>query len=184
MNISRSTLITLGVLLLVLLIAGWFAKQAYDRAQDEKITETPAYQALSASTTEGYTDFSGQKVELTNYVGDVILVHSWASWCPPCVKELRQLSDLADSYDEGQVRVVAINRAEDKRTAESFLRAYDLDLKVELVLDPADKFFKSTDGYQMPETVVYNKEGEVLLRIDGEHNVEVVRAAIDKELSS
>tara|TARA_B100000508_G_scaffold37715_2_gene29508 strand:- start:3896 stop:4441 length:546 start_codon:yes stop_codon:yes gene_type:complete len=180
MSLSRSSFATLTALIFILLIVGWFT---YNKAIERQIASTPAYRALSATTTGSYTDLEGKSVVLTDYVGQVMLVHAWASWCPSCAKELQQLSQIAESYEQDSVVVIAINRAEDRYSAERFLKAHNLDLKVQLILDPDDSFFKSIGGYAMPETIIYNQKGEIVKHIRGDLNQEAVRGTIEETLA-
>ena len=41
-------------------------------------------------TNHSFTDLEGNAVGLTSYVGEVIVVSSWASWCPSCVDSLKR----------------------------------------------------------------------------------------------
>lgn len=42
----------------------------------------------------------GEPKKLSDYKGNVVVLNFWASWCPPCVAELPDLIELADSYPE------------------------------------------------------------------------------------
>lgn len=49
-------------------------------------------------------DLQEQKVKLSNYKGKVIILNFWATWCPPCVKEIPHIDELYRTYkDKGLV---------------------------------------------------------------------------------
>jgi len=54
---------------------------------------------------------TGHKSSLSDFRGKVVLVNFWATWCPPCRKEMPAMQHVFESYqDEGFV-IIAINAA-------------------------------------------------------------------------
>ena len=51
---------------------------------------------------------SGETVRLSDLPGQAVLVNLWASWCPPCIRELPMLIRLQEAFDPSQVQVVGI----------------------------------------------------------------------------
>lgn len=151
---------TLAIILLILILAGVSVVRV---VSERERAAAPASQALTVGPTEaGFTDLSGNPVPLTDRVGAVLVVNSWASWSPDSAVELPRLAAVAAEYEAEGVRVVAINRAEIKETAERFLRTVDAYDQVELVLDPDDHYYRSIGGYAMPETIFYDAAGEIV----------------------
>lgn len=81
-----------------------------------------AYQMLNApatTTTPGtlpdfvLTDTNGQPGAISDYLGKPMVLNFWATWCPPCLREIPLLVDLHERHGEDiQVLGVAIDRME------------------------------------------------------------------------
>jgi peroxiredoxin len=56
-----------------------------------------------------YKTFDGALSDAIDVSGKVVLVNLWATWCSPCLKELRQFADEMERLDQAGVRVVAIS---------------------------------------------------------------------------
>lgn len=105
-----------------------------------------------------YTDLSGNPVNLHNFRGKPIIINSWATWTPFSQTELPILARLAHTYAQ-DIYVLAINRMEQVGTVRSFLSVYPVSEDFHVLLDPSDHFYTSINGYAMPETLVYDKDG-------------------------
>lgn len=114
-----------------------------------------------------FTDYEGTVVELSEFKRKLLLVHSWASWCPYCGEELQNLAKLKEQFGD-EIEILAINRAEPERDARAFTESLGIDSsQVELLFDPDDTFFRSINGYAMPETVFINARGEIVFHQRG-----------------
>jgi thiol-disulfide isomerase/thioredoxin len=56
-----------------------------------------------------FLDVDGQMISLDDFRGKVILLNLWASWCPPCLRELPSLDRLAVRFPGDKFAVVAVN---------------------------------------------------------------------------
>ncbi|WP_246123781.1 TlpA disulfide reductase family protein, partial [Cellulomonas terrae] len=68
------------------------------------------------------TDYEGQAIDTSAWLGDVIVLNTWYAACPPCRKEAPDLVSLANDYENKGVRVLGINRTDAKGTAQAFQR--------------------------------------------------------------
>lgn len=55
------------------------------------------------------TDINGQKHSLSSYLGKNVLVVFWATWCPPCRKEIPNLIELRKKISEDELAIIAIS---------------------------------------------------------------------------
>ena len=60
----------------------------------------PSFQAV---------DFEGKEVSSEEFKGRIVLLDFWATWCPPCVQDLPELSRLHKKYEEQGVTVLGLS---------------------------------------------------------------------------
>ncbi len=117
-----------------------------------------------------FEDFSGNKINLKDYYGKLIIVNFWATWCAPCKKEMPSLDNLYQSNDFKNLQVFAVNMEQpNKIKTQKFFT--DLNIKkLEIYFDSELNFLKEFKLRGVPTTVLVNKKGEEFARIIGEIN--------------
>ncbi len=121
---------------------------------------------LSAAKELPIFDRSGKKTDLSKEKGRLVIVHFWATWCPPCVEEIPALSDFWDAYKgRADIALYAISVDKDWKTIDEFSKKNPNRLPLYRDINAAtSRRFGST---QYPETYVTNKNGRVLYRVQG-----------------
>ena len=179
---SKPTLITLLVMVVVV-AAGAVYIFFLDESEKQKRNETPAARALLIEDEKSaYLDMAQTKINLSDDFGKIIVVSSWASWCPQCAQDIERLDQVAGEFKDKEVVFLAINRAENPYSAERFLNTFNKPEHVRIILDPGDHFFAENAGYAMPETIVYDKNGEVKSHQRGDLNTDELKKAIFEAL--
>lgn len=166
------------VLLLVILVFGLVISGVFYTKKLREATErnVAAQHLQSSAAAESFTDPAGNPVALNNYAGQAVIVTSWASWCPQCVEELTFLNKhVADKA----IPVLAINRKESKEVAGRYMLELPALANVTFILDSNDYYFNSLEGYAMPETIIYNKAGEVVFHGRGITRHEDIAAVLE-----
>ena len=113
-----------------------------------------------------FTEVGGRKVGATHFVGQIVVLNFWATWCSPCIRELPELAafQLAHVADGITVIGASIDEFPDKALA-SFLAKSRPPYPV-LVADlAAREIFGGVS--QIPETWVINRDGRVTARYLG-----------------
>ena len=178
---NRSTIYTIVALCVILALAAAATIFVLQKKSQQQLQSSQAGQALSNSEgEEAYSSFSGEVVDLEDFLGQPMVVTSWASWVPASATELPLLAGVAQDYAPEGVVVVGINRAENTATAQAYLASLGVAKDVQLIVDPKDKYYKAISGYTMPETLIYNQAGEVVLHKRGT----ITRTEIDTALAS
>lgn len=104
-------------------------------------------------------DITGQKTRLSDYEGQVVLVNSWATWCPPCRAEMPDLNAYYQAHkDEGFV-VLAVNGGDSQAEAAEFAASNNLAFPVLLDTD-----LVVLDGFGIqnyPTSIIIGRDGLV-----------------------
>ena len=112
--------------------------------------------AASPSTLT-FTTISGAPVELALEDGEhALIVHFWATWCPTCVEELGVLDSVAQSCQDGVVRVVAVNVGEDAEQINAFTS--ELGLRLPVLRDPRGKMWRELSGVGLPVNLIWTRD--------------------------
>jgi peroxiredoxin len=98
----------------------------------------------------------GETFELEDVEQQVVVLDFWASWCPPCVRGLPVLQEVADWADENDkdVLVATINVREDEPTAQQFWERHGLSMPV--LMDTTGQVAQAYGVQGIPQTVVIN----------------------------
>jgi len=180
----QTTITTIAVLLVILALGFWYITTLDHKQASRELADSQAASALAdnASSTQ-YTDFAGNPANLQQYLGQVLVVTSWASWSPSSAAELALLANTASSYADQGVIVLAINRAETKSQAERYLRSIGVAQQVRLIVDTDDRYYKQIGGFTMPETVFYDRRGNIVAHERGALTAGEVNYYIGQALS-
>lgn len=160
---NKSSVFTILFILAVISIAGFFTYLVTHPGENAKNSE--AARSLLGDDESGievrYTDLDGNEVDLSQYAGKTRVVNSWASWCPFCTEELKDLQKLSQEYGD-EIVVIAINRSEQNEKAKAYLKRLGDTSGIVFVQDEKDVFYKSIGGFAMPETVFYAEDGSIV----------------------
>jgi thiol-disulfide isomerase/thioredoxin len=75
-------------------------------------SSSPATQTTQALFAASFHDVDGKPQALSQWKGKLIVVNFWATWCPPCLEEMPELSRLQEKYRGHDVVVLGISTDE------------------------------------------------------------------------
>lgn len=112
-------------------------------------------------------DLDGTIHGLAEYAGRVTIVSFWATWCPPCRKEMPSLARLTRKLPAGEFAVLAVNIGDDRERVIGFLDTIEHD-GLTVLLD--EKIRMTSQWYLrgLPATYVLDANGDVRLGAFGE----------------
>ncbi|MBM4346489.1 MAG: TlpA family protein disulfide reductase [Deltaproteobacteria bacterium] len=99
-------------------MAAELGAELFDRPLSAAELDTPLQLHPQAKTAQG--DTATLRQLLTGH--DAVLVHHWASWCPPCLEELPEIAALAQSAHGRNCQVLAVSYDDDWAAADATLR--------------------------------------------------------------
>ncbi len=180
-KVRRSTGITFILLGSILLIAAFFAiRVSLERYAESHKADIAAIQP---DALVGYKDLSGLSVDLQMFEGKPLIVNAWASWSPFSKTELETLARLKHEYGDA-FEVIAINRKETRDTIAAYLSQIGDTEGIVFLQDETDQFFTTVTGFAMPESVFYNKEGNIVMHARGTLTEAEMRAHIAAMLAA
>jgi len=105
------------------------------------------------------TDLQGGNWHLKDLQGKVVLVNFWATWCPPCRKEMPDLQALYDKYKEQGFVVLAIS---DEEAAKVSPFIVERKISYPVLLDPGRKVNDAFVVEGIPKSFVYDRNGKIV----------------------
>ncbi len=103
----------------------------------------------------------GEDVSLGDYRGKVVVVNIWASWCPPCRKEFRELEKVYQETKDSGVQFVGIDFRDSRSTAQDFVRDRGVSYPSIYDYGGASLAALGTPVGVVPTTVVLDREHRV-----------------------
>ncbi|HUA16729.1 MAG TPA: TlpA disulfide reductase family protein [Verrucomicrobiae bacterium] len=125
----------------------------------EAMSSLEAADSKRATADFTLNDLQGTSWHLKDLRGKVVLVNFWATWCPPCRKEMPDLQALYEKYKDQGFVVLSISDEEAAKVA-PFIAEQKITYPV--VLDPGDKVHDLYEVEGIPKSFVYDREGKLV----------------------
>jgi peroxiredoxin len=103
-------------------------------------------------------DLHGTKWTLKELSGKVVLVNFWATWCPPCRKEMPDLETLYQRFKDQGLVVLAIS---DEEAGKVSPFVAEQKVTYPILLDPGRKVNKLFEVEGIPKSFVYDRNGKL-----------------------
>ncbi len=129
------------------------------------------------------TDTDGKKVKLSDYKGKVVILDFWATWCPPCVKEIPHFNQLSKTYASKGLVVLGVSVDQDGAPAVlKFKKKTTVDYRIAISDDATHRTYQSylpkDEQGGIPFTFVIDKQGIIRQHYVGYRPMEVFETAI------
>ena len=135
----------------------------------QAVSDSPEFSAAMAKLESGdesrdranftLTDLEGKNWTFSELRGKVVLVNFWATWCPPCRKEMPDLEALYNQF-KGEGLVILAISDEDAAKVRPFIA--ERQVTYPILLDPGRKVNDLFQVEEIPKTFVYNREGKLV----------------------
>ncbi|WP_079509089.1 redoxin domain-containing protein [Mesobacillus jeotgali] len=113
----------------------------------------------------------GEEVDLKNYRGKKVMINFWATWCPPCKKEMPAMEELYKNYSQ-EVEILAIN-LDPANDVKTFVKENNLTFPILL-----DELASTQQTYQVvsiPTTFIIDEKGQILKKHIGSMTYEQMK---------
>lgn len=115
-----------------------------------------------------FFDESDTPVSLDQFRGKVVLVNFWATWCPPCLKEMPSLDELQAHFAEQAFEVVAIcSKCGSIDDIRGFFETRDI-RNLRIYTDPELQILPLLGVRGLPTSILLGPEGKELGRLEGD----------------
>jgi len=106
------------------------------------------------------TDLQGKSWTLKDLKGKVVLVNFWATWCPPCRKEMPDLEALYNRFKGQGFVILAISEDEETNKVPPFIA--ERKISYPILLDPGQKVNNLFQVDGIPKSFVYDRDGKLV----------------------
>jgi len=117
----------------------------------------------------GFTleDMDEENHSLKDFHGKVVLMNFWATWCPPCRREMPSMERLYQKFNGDNFTVIAINQMEDGDHVFAYTGQLDVDPTFTILFDKDSKVSNSYRVSGLPTTFLIDKQGNIRYRAIG-----------------
>lgn len=181
--------------LLTILAVGFVAFFAGCDSKPQKAQEVKKNMAVSESieskiynlkTTDGKTitlEASNGMIISKELEGKLVLLNFWATWCPPCIKEMPTFVDMQEKYKDDFIIVgILYEEDKDKKELADFLKEHKINFPI---TEGPENFVLAKDFgdiKKIPESFLYSKKGFLLEKFVGEVNPEKLETYIKESI--
>ena len=112
-------------------------------------------------------DMDGEHYVLHDYRGKVVLVNFWATWCPPCRKEMPALEALYKKLGGDSFAVLAVNQWEDPDHVFAYTGELNVFPTFPILFDPESKISAEYGVKGLPTSFLIDTKGRLAYRAVG-----------------
>ncbi len=170
-----------GALLAVALVAGLYSVNRYWIAPAIK---RQAQAASDHPTAPNFTltDLSGQKLDLADYKGKVVLLDFWATWCGPCRIEIPGFVQLQNHYRDQGFTVIGVSMDDGPEPVRDFYKEYKMNYRVAMGNEKLGEIFGGILG--LPTTFLIGRDGRIYAKHVGATDISVFEDEIKRLLAA
>ena len=125
-------------------------------------------------------DISGNIRSISEWQGKILIINFWATWCPPCLKEIPEFIELQSEYAEQNVQFIGI--AIDKpHLVDDYLSFIDINYPILIAETEGGKLSHKLGNTfdAIPYTVIVNQQSQIIFRHPGELSKQKLHGLIE-----
>jgi thiol-disulfide isomerase/thioredoxin len=104
--------------------------------------------------------FKGERVRFADLRGKVVILSFWATWCPPCRKELPVLAGIQGKATREKLVVLAVNWKQSEQEFRAFARAIGT-VDLTLISDESGSIGRKFAVNGIPHMVLIGRDGKI-----------------------
>ena len=127
---------------------------------------TPVNEEISAADFQ-LVNMDEEPIKLSDFRGKVVLLNFWATWCPPCIREMPSMERLHQQVDAADFKVVAVNQMENPDDVFAFTGQLEIDPTFDILFDDKSEVSRMYAVRGLPTTYLIDKKGKIRYRAVG-----------------
>ena len=122
-----------------------------------------------------FLDKKDQEINIKDFIGNLVILNFWATWCEPCKEEMPSLDTLQNNPELNNLKVFAVNISkENLKKVNDFFQKLNIKY-LEPYFDAPTTLAKTLSLRGVPTSILLNTEGKEFARIIGSINFEDVK---------
>ena len=110
--------------------------------------------------------FDGQKINIKDLKGKIVLINFWATWCPPCRKEFTRLQkDIVDRFEGKDFVLLPVSIDDGEEAVREFMRKNGYEFPV--AFDGDKKLYGMFAEKYVPRNFIIGKDGKIAFQTVG-----------------
>lgn len=110
-------------------------------------------------------DLKGKTHKLEDYRGKVVMVQFWATWCPPCLKEMPAMQRLEKKMAGKPFVILAVNMGETNKDVSDFVKKMNINFTV--LMDEEGDGVGAWKVFVAPSTFLLDPQGNIRHTLQG-----------------
>ena len=123
-------------------------------------------------------DLTGQKLDLSSYRGNVVLLDFWATWCDPCREEIPHFVELQDKYGDQGLQIIGVSMDDGPEPVREFYQRYKINYPVVMGNAKTGELYGGVLG--LPIAFLIGRDGRICSKHVGAADI----SSLDREITA
>ncbi len=152
----------IGLVVIIAMSAGIYTQQAV-------MSDTDTLKPQKSVIEFSLPDLSGKQHQLSEWQNKLQIINFWATWCPPCLKEIPEFIKLQNKFKDKNIQFIGI-AIDDKDSVQTYLQTININYPILIAGDEglvlAQQLGNNLNA--LPFTLIIDRQGLVIHRQTGE----------------
>lgn len=126
-------------------------------------------------------DLDGNEISLSDFKGKGVVLNFWATYCPPCEKEMPYLNNVYKEYKDKGIEILAVNAKEPRILVSPFVE--EKNLRFPILLDRTGTTVDQYKILNLPITFFIDEDGVIIEKFSGELTEKKIRSSVERIIS-
>lgn len=123
-------------------------------------------------------DLDGNEISLSDFKGKGVVLNFWATYCPPCEKEMPYLNNVYQAYKDKGIEILAVNAKEPRILVSPFVE--EKNVRFPILLDRTGTTVDQYKILNLPITFFIDEDGVIIEKFSGELTEKKIRSSVEQ----